>query len=192
VTLNERQEVTGIFAGDLLVAHDAAIAQAARQHVCDVRCTFDIVVSTNMGYPADLNFYQSVKGMSVAAQAVREGGSIILVAECREGLGLPDYTDLLRSEPSPDRLLRSIMSSDAPRYDQWQVQIQAMVQAKADVWLHSSLSREDVESAHVRFCDDVASTIDELRRLHIAVHGDEPAILVLPHGQLTVPRVNAG
>jgi lactate racemase len=189
VTLNERREVTGVFAGELVAAHEAGILQAERQHIREVPHAFDIVVSTNMGYPADLNFYQSVKGMSVAAQAVKEGGAIILAAECREGLGLSDYTDLLRSEDSPGALLDRIMSADPPRYDQWQVQIQAMVQAKADVWLHSSLARADVESAHVRYCEDVSRTVEELRAHHVASFGEEPSILVLPHGQLTVPRL---
>jgi nickel-dependent lactate racemase len=192
VTLNERREVTGVFSGDLVAAHEAGIEQAERQYVSEIPHAFDIVVSTNMGYPADLNFYQSVKGMSVAARAVKDGGALILVAECREGLGLSDYTELLRSEDSPGALLDSIMSADAPRYDQWQVQIQAMVQAKADVWLHSSLSRADVESAHVRYCEDVSDTIEDLRENHIASHGEGPSILVLPHGQLTVPRFRGG
>ncbi len=189
VTLGPRREVTGVFAGELVAAHDAGIAQAERQYVRDVPHRFDIVVSTNMGYPADLNLYQSVKGMSVAAQAVREGGAIVLAAECREGVGLPEYTELLTSEASPAALLERICSSSEVRYDQWQAQVQAMVQAKADVWLYSRLPRRAVEAAHLRYCEDISATVDELRRSHIAEHGAEPSILALPHGQLTVPRV---
>src|SRR3990172_5945766 len=74
VTLNERREITGVFAGELVAAHQAGIEQAERQYVRPIPHLFDIVVSTNMGYPADLNLYQSVKGMSVAAQAVRPDG----------------------------------------------------------------------------------------------------------------------
>jgi nickel-dependent lactate racemase len=191
VTLNERRDLTGVFAGELVAAHEAGIAQAERQYVREVPHRFDIVVSTNMGYPADLNLYQSVKGMSVAAQAVREGGAIVLVAECREGVGLAEYIDLLTSEGSPQALLERIGSRDhVTRYDQWQVQVQAMVQAKADVWLHSTLSREQTESAHLRYCGDVAATVEDLRQRHLAEHAREPSILALPHGQLTVPRVS--
>ena len=71
VTLDEKKRITGVFAGDLTAAHDAAIAQAAPQALRPIPHLFDIVVVTNMGYPADLNLYQSVKAMSVAAQAVR-------------------------------------------------------------------------------------------------------------------------
>jgi nickel-dependent lactate racemase len=189
VTLNERREITGVFAGELVAAHEAGIAQAERQYVREIEHPFDIVVSTNMGYPADLNLYQSVKGMSVAAQAVREGGAIVLAAECRDGLGLAEYTELLTSEASPRALLERICSPGFARYDQWGVQCQAMVQAKADVWLHSAMPRATVEAAHLRPCQDIAATVAELRMRCAAEQSREPSVLVLPHGQLTVPRV---
>jgi nickel-dependent lactate racemase len=144
-----------------------------------------------MGYPADLNLYQSVKGMSVAAQAVRHGGDIVLVAECRDGVGMAEYTDLLMSPDlsGPAALLERICALGFACFDQWQVQVQAMVQAKADVWLHSSLSREATESAHLRYSEDVALTIAELRARHVRERDAEPSIAVLPYGQLTVPRL---
>jgi nickel-dependent lactate racemase len=189
VTLNADRGITGVFAGELVAAHEAGIAQAERQYVRSIDEPFDIVVSTNMGYPADLNLYQAVKGMSVAAQGVREGGAIVLVAECRDGLGLDEYTELLTSEASPKALLERIHSPGFARYDQWGVQLQAMVQAKADVWLRSTMSRATTESAHLKYCDDVGETVKELRRQHQVEHGREPHIGVLPHGHLTVPRL---
>ncbi len=189
ITLNEQREITGVFAGELVAAHDAGIAQAERQYVRSIAEPFDIVVSTNMGYPADLNLYQSVKGMSVGAQAVREGGVVLLAAECRDGLGLGEYTELLTSEASPKALLERIHSPGFARYDQWGVQCQAMVQAKAECWLHSSMSRQTTESAHLNYSADVSSTIEMLRRRHLAEHGREPSIAVIPHGHLTVPRL---
>ncbi|KPK46983.1 MAG: hypothetical protein AMJ77_04510, partial [Dehalococcoidia bacterium SM23_28_2] len=75
VTLNEHKEVMGVFAGEMAQAHDAGIAFAEKAYLQSVPQRYDIVVATNMGYPADINLYQSVKGMSVAAQAVKEGGT---------------------------------------------------------------------------------------------------------------------
>jgi len=189
VTLNAEREITGVFAGELVAAHDAGIAQAERQYVRAIPHAFDIVVSTNMGYPADLMLYQSVKGLSVAAKAVRSGGAIILAAECRDGLGLNEYVELMTSEASPKALLDRINSPGFARYDQWGVQVQAMAQAKADCWLYSAMSRATVESAHLRYCDDVASTVAQLVETQRAELGREPTVAVLTHGQLTVPRV---
>ncbi len=191
VTLNEKREITAVFAGELAATHDAGIAQAERQYVRAIPELFDIAISTNMGYPADLMLYQSVKGMAVAAQGVREGGSIILVAECRDGLGLNEYVELITSEGSPKALLDRIHTPGFARYDQWGVQCQAMVQAKCDVWLHSAMSRETTESAHLRYCEDVSATVAELRARQRAELGREPRIVTLPHGQLTVPRLSA-
>ena len=186
VTLDAQRRLTGVFAGDIEQTHATAIAAARRQYEVPIAGPFDVVVATNMGYPADLNFYQSVKGMSVAAEAVSEGGAILLVAGCAEGLGGPEYVDLLTAGESPAALLDDICSADAARHDQWQVQCQAMVQAKAEVYLHSLLSPQETAKAHVRYCEDVAET---LRRLveEARARGRRGSVVVLPHGQLTVP-----
>ena len=189
VTLNAERAITGVFAGELAAAHDAGIAQANRQYVREIPHEFDIVVTTNMGYPADILLYQSVKGICAAAKAVREGGAIILAAECRDGLGLDEYTELLTSEASPAALLERIHSPGFARYDQWGVQVQAMAQAKADCWLYSAMSRETVESAHLHYCDDVSLTVARLVDEQRTQLGRDPTVAVLTHGQLTVPML---
>lgn len=190
VTLDEHKRVTGVFAGELVAAHEAAIAQAARQYVQPIPHRFDIVIATNMGYPADLSLYQSVKGMSAAAQACAPGGTIVLVAECREGLGGREYVDLMRSEGSPAALLDRFGATDhATLHDQWGVQTQAMIQARSDVWMHSSLDRQTTESAHLRYAPDVDGTLARIIAGKRAELGREPTVCVLPYGQLTVPRV---
>ena len=128
-----------------------------------------------MGYPADLVLYQAVKGMSVAAQACATGGAILLVAECREGVGGPEYTELLRSEASPRALLDRFESDGhLTVHDQWQVQVQAMVQARCDVWLHSSLDRAAVASAHLRYAPDVTRTLEAIAGSKRAELGRQP------------------
>jgi len=192
VTLDEQKRITGVFAGQLTAAHDAAIAQAARQALRPIPHLFDIVVATNMGYPADLVLYQAVKGMSAAAQACAPGGTILLVAECREGLGGAEYVDLLRSEASPQALVERFGRDDhVTLHDQWCVQIQATIQSRYDVWLHSAIDPATVEAAHLRYAPDVTDTIAAIVAAKRAALGREPTVCVLPHGQLTVPRVAA-
>ena len=193
VTLDVQKRVTGVFAGELGASHDAAIARAAEQYVRPVKQSFDIVVATNMGYPADLSLYQSVKGMSVAAQACAPGGAVLLAAECREGLGGAEYVQLLLGEASPEALMEQLITPGHKTiHDQWQVQVQAMVQARCDVWLYSSLDRTVTESAHLIYAADVngalARIIDEKRVLL----GREPSVCALPYGQLTVPVLQSG
>jgi len=188
VTLNEKKEITGVFAGDVRTAHDAGIAQAGRQALRPISYLYDIVITTNIGYPADINLYQAVKGASVAACAVREGGAVVLAAECADGLGGEDFVELLTSETSPAALLEKLSAPGFARYDQWGVQCLATVQRKADLYLYSSMPAETARAAHVIPCEDISTTVRELASRHRAEHGSEPSIAVLPYGHLTVPQ----
>jgi nickel-dependent lactate racemase len=187
VALNRHQEVTGVFAGDMLSAHAAGIDFVRRTAVVPVPMPFDIVITSNSGYPLDLNLYQAVKGMSAAAQVVKRGGSIILAAECCDGL--PDhglYAELLRMASSPEELLDMVASFDAPRHDQWEVQVQAQILQKARVYVRSSyLSPEEVRSALLNPCTTIEDTLGEL----LDQYGPEATICVLPEGPMTIPYV---
>jgi nickel-dependent lactate racemase len=190
VALNERKEITGVFAGELARAHDAGIAFAEKAYLRRVPYHYDIVISTNMGYPADINLYQSIKGMSVAGQAVREGGAVLLSAECAEGMGQPHYEEMVTWRKSAPELLEMVLAPGFAELEQWAIQCQTMVQAKADVYLHSIMTRQETERAHLKHSADLQATLAALReRFSAQDGGHEPSILVLPYGQLTVPRV---
>src|SRR3954447_4445445 len=134
VTLNRDQRITAAFAGELLAEHRAACAHAKQTAMRAVPAPFDVVVTTNSGYPLDQNLYQAVKGMSAAAKIVKPGGTIICAAECRDGLpSHGSYGEVLASQPSPEKLLAMITAPGYSVPDQWQVQIQAQVQLKAKV-----------------------------------------------------------
>lgn len=185
VTLNRDKQMTGVFAGQLEAAHDAGIAFARESSMVAVAQPCDIVITTNSGWPLDMNLYQAVKGMSAAEQIVREGGSIILAAECAEGIpahGL--YGQLLREAGSPAELARSIAASRETRQDQWQAQIQARIQARAQVYVHSDrLTPAQIEAALLLPCPDIAALVARLRRRH----GADARIGVLPEGPQTIP-----
>ncbi|HML21904.1 MAG TPA: nickel-dependent lactate racemase [Aggregatilinea sp.] len=185
VTLNRDKHITGIFAGDLDTAHQAGIDFVRRTAMVPIREPFDVVITTNSGYPLDLNLYQAVKGMSAAAQAVRQGGAIVIASECWDGI--PDhglYGQLLHDATSPDHLLANILSWETPRQDQWQAQIQAKVQQKARVFVYSDyLSDEQLRGALLEPCRDIAATVEALR----AEYGRDARIAVMPEGPQTVP-----
>ena len=86
VTLNRDQQITAAFGGTLLAEHAAACAHARATAMQRVAAPFDVVLTSNSGYPLDQNLYQAVKGMSAAAKVVKPGGTIICAAECRDGL----------------------------------------------------------------------------------------------------------
>ena len=187
VTLNRDQQITSAFAGDLLQEHAAACVYAKQNAMRAVRSSFDVVVTTNSGYPLDQNLYQAVKGMSAAAKVVKEGGTIICAAECRDGIpNHGSYGQILASRSSPRELLDMIESPGYSRPDQWQVQIQAQIQLKAQVLLKSDrLSPDQVRAAHFEPVDDIAAAVDEAFRRA----GSTATLCVLPQGPQTIPYI---
>ncbi|MGB0581793.1 MAG: nickel-dependent lactate racemase [Limisphaerales bacterium] len=98
VTLNEIRELTNVFSGDLEEAHRQGCQYVKASAMQQVEAPFDIVVTTNSGYPLDRNLYQGVKGMSAAARIVKEGGLIILACECLDGVPADSPFDQLLRE----------------------------------------------------------------------------------------------
>jgi lactate racemase len=184
VTLNERREITGVFTGDLLAAHRAGCEFVRQSAMQKVKAPFEIVVTTNSGYPLDLNLYQGVKGMSAGARILEKGGLLILACECRQGVPAGSPLDqLLSSAGSPEEILTMLSTPGFVRPEQWQAQIQALIQRRAEVLLHSSLSGDIVRHAFLTPCPDIATTVrDRLKTL-----GPQARIAVLPQGPLTIP-----
>jgi nickel-dependent lactate racemase len=189
VTQDERQRITGVFAGEMAAAHDAGIRQAARQALTAIPHLYDVVIATNMGWPADLNLYQSMKGMSIAGGAVKPGGNIVLAAECIEGIGNDDFAGILFSEPSFEALMNKIGEPSFAADEQWGVQCMGLVAENATIWLKSCISRDLTERAHVRYCEDVGGTVSTLVEQFRRREDADPSIAVFPCGQLTVPRL---
>ena len=183
VALNKRHQMTGVWAGEMMAAHAAGVAFVRATAMRAIAREYDVVLSTNSGYPLDQNLYQAVKGMTAAARAVRLGGAIVLAAECADGLpnhGL--YATLLHDARDPDDLLNHVESASTPLADGWQAQIQAQAQRRADVYLYSALPDDEVRRALLRPCHDVSAQVHAL----LAAHGPTARLLVLPQGPQTV------
>jgi nickel-dependent lactate racemase len=185
VALNRDQKITAAFAGELFEEHAAACATVGKTAMRAVAAPFDVVVTTNSGYPLDQNLYQAVKGMSAAVKIVKQGGTIICAAECRDGI--PNhgaYFDILRSRPSPRELLEMITAPGFSRPDQWQVQIQSMIQLKARVLIKSDgLTDEQIRAAHLEPIHDVGAAVRDALR----AAGPGATLCVLPQGPQTIP-----
>lgn len=185
VILNREQRIITAFAGELWTMHRAACRAAREYAMQTVEAPFDVVVTSNSGFPLDQNLYQSVKGMSAAAKVVKPGGLIVCAAECRDGFpGHGRYRELLSSRGSPQDLLDAIVASPTVIPDQWQVQVQANIQAKATVVMHTDyLSDEELERVHLAQTRDIGATVRE----ELAGRGADATVCVLPEGPQTIP-----
>ena len=184
VTLNEQRGITNVFAGDIIEAHKSGCAFVKKSAMQPVGQAFDIVVTTNSGYPLDLNLYQGVKGMSAGARVLKEGGTLILAAECREGVpGGSPLDELLRSADSIEEILAKLSTPGFVRPEQWQAQIQALVQRKAEVLVRCELDDATLRACHLAPCADISAEVAK----RLAKLGPDARVAVLPQGPLTIP-----
>jgi nickel-dependent lactate racemase len=187
VTLNEQRAITGVFAGDILKAHKTGTEFVRKSAMQAVDEPFDVVVTTNSGYPLDLNLYQGVKGMSAGARIIKPGGTLILAAECREGVPANSPLDkLLRDVSSPEDLLKLLSQPGFVRAEQWQAQIQAIIQRRARVLVYSTLPDDVVRAAHLEPCRDIGAEVQRCVR----EAGPGSRVAVLPQGPLTIPYLS--
>ncbi len=184
VTQNRRREITGFFCGEVTAAHERGCAFARRTAMVACPRAFPIVVTSNSGFPLDQNLYQTVKGMSAAAQIVTDGGLILAAAEC--GDGFPDhgsFKQTLFGHPSAQAMLDTINRAVSPVEDQWQIQLLALILVRARVGVFCRIPPEELRRAHVEPVADLGARLAaELRRL-----GPEAPIAVLPEGPMTIP-----
>ena len=188
VTLNTDRAITGCFCGDVMEAHLAACQFSREIAMVRVEQPFSIVVTTNSGYPLDLNLYQTVKGMTAAHAIAQPGGLIITAARCNDGF--PDhgaFKEQLLRWPSPEHAWQAIRGRRHCEPDQWQTQKLLQIQRTCRIQLFSDLDPALVKQAHMEPIADVRASIDrELARV-----GDfDTPVAILPEGPLTIPYVD--
>lgn len=188
VAINTQQEITAVFAGDMLEAHSLGCAYVKRNAMVAVDASYDIVITTNSGYPLDQNLYQSVKGMSAASQIVREGGAIIIATACEDGLPQHGrYASLLAEAGTPQDILDLISQPGFSVQDQWQVQIQAQIQRRAEVYVYSDgLTDDQIQQALFLPCRDIEATVAHLQERY----GPQARICVMPEGPQLIPYLS--
>jgi len=188
VTLNKDKQITQVFAGDFEQAHVHGCTFVKNNAMIPVKEPFEVVITSNSGYPLDLNLYQSVKGMSAACQIVKNGGSIIAAADCWDGIPEHgEYGKLLLEADSIESLLRTVRTPGFLRQDMWQVLIQALICQKAHVYFYSeNLTDEQIRGALLRPCHNIESTVNEL----LDEYGRDASICVLPQGPQTIPYIH--
>lgn len=188
VALNRDKRITRVFAGELYAAHQAGCAFVGECSMVPVPKPFDIVITSNSGYPLDLNLYQAVKGMTAAAQIVRQGGAIIIAAECWDGIpNHGPFGALLRQYRTAAEALAAVESPGFASPDQWQVQTLAKVRLKADVYVRADgLTDEQITQSLLKPCRKIEDTLSALMS---GCAGHRPSVCILPEGPVTIAYV---
>jgi nickel-dependent lactate racemase len=181
VVLDAHKEIVFAVAGHYIEAHRAGCRFLDSLYRVDISRRADIVVASQGGYPKDINLYQTQKALDNAAHAVRDGGIIILVGACGEGLGEPVFERWIREADSPQALIERI-ERDFQLGGHKAAAI-ALVTRRAKVFLVSDMPPELVRRAHLRPFSTVQQAFDEA----IATMGDTASVLVMPYAGSTLP-----
>ena len=185
VCINESHEITQVAAGDLELVHKKLVDYQKKYIFNKIKEPFDIVICGNGGYPLDLNLYQAVKSMAIGEMGVKQGGTIISVNECREGVGegQDKFKELIFSGMSPQEIYNKILNRELVVPDQWQIQVLTRILMKSDIFLVSNMKEEEIGNIGLKHADTIEFAIEE----SLKKHGKDARILVLPNGPLILP-----
>ncbi|MFL6466359.1 MAG: hypothetical protein ACJ72Z_00220, partial [Pyrinomonadaceae bacterium] len=92
--------VTDVFCGNWRSSHRAACDAFAERHNVSIQEKRELVIASCGGYPFDINMIQAHKSLEAASKACTDGGTIVLLAECRDGLGRDDFLNWFEADDS--------------------------------------------------------------------------------------------
>jgi nickel-dependent lactate racemase len=175
--------IVGAVAGNVTAAHRQGCELVAKRGKVEIDQRADLVLASAGGYPKDINLYQAQKALDNAAHAVREGGILILVAECPEGPGNRTFEAWMGEARSPEELLARIQREFA--LGGHKAAAVAAVLTRARVYLVSALPPDLVRRYWMTPFDDLsAATAMALGKL-----GPDARVLVLPQAGSILPVV---
>ena len=184
VTLTQNREISGVFAGDPVRAHAAAVDFLETTSLEILPEPADAVITSSAGYPLDLTFYQTIKGISAAQHIVKPGGRILLLGECSEGIGSPEFAKRLENLSGLTAYLDEIRSSPV-EVDQWQLEKLAICALKFELFFYSpGISKHQLGSLGARAFDNLDEAIEA------TLKGLPPRarIALVPEGPYTFAR----
>jgi len=178
VIIDHAKQPIAIFCGDVKQAFLAGSRQAAANSIVKVDKPADLIITSGGGYPLDATFYQSTKGLIATGPVIREGGTILMISGCREGLGSESYCRIIQSAAGSPQKFREIYSNpDNFVIDQWgaQAYFQTLERAGRILLYAPGISQEQIAPFGITMVTDLEATLDELTR-------ESETIYVVPEG----------
>ena len=185
VTLTRDRQISGVFAGDPVVAHAAGVRFIQESCLEYLDEPSDLVITSSAGFPLDLTFYQSVKAVTAAQHLIKERGRILVVAECSEGVGSREFATSLKNISSFEAYLDEIARLPV-EIDQWQVEKLALAALRSELFFYTpGVRAEDLGILKDRYF----STLQEAVGAATADLSRSARILLVPEGPYTFAKV---
>jgi len=186
VCLDGERRVTWVGAGDMVKAWEEGVRFVEQVVRVPVREKVDVVVTSSAGYPLDTTWYQAVKGLTGALPIVKQGGTIVLAASLTEGVGSPEFQELVRDNPDLQAFKKRILGGDYFVLDQWQLEELAKVMERCKVKVVShGLPPETLRSCHA----EPAASVEQAVADSLAEYGPSARVAVIPKGPYVLPYV---
>lgn len=188
--IDEHRRLSFVNFGEVVQSHLLAVDFIRRYAVVPVARKFATVVTSAAGYPLDKTYYQTVKGMVAPIDILAPGGDLLIVSECAEGMGSPEYVEAQRRllGLGPDGFMADISAKRYADVDEWQTQMQLKPMRAGAVYLYSEgLAAEAWTLTGVHRMTSVPEAI----RASVERSGD-PHIAVIPEGPYVVPAYRPG
>ncbi|HOK83019.1 MAG TPA: nickel-dependent lactate racemase [Pseudothermotoga sp.] len=182
--LNSKKQIVKIVSGDPVLAHREGVKYIDMMYKVKIHKKYDIVIASPGGFPKDINLYQAQKGLDNAFHAVKDGGIIVLVAECREDFGEKTFEEWMKSAKDPNEPLEWIKREfhlgghKAVGF--------CKVLKKARVFLCSKMDKKTVKQIFMTPYDSVQNAVDDaLKEL-----SQSSSVLLMPYANSTLPYLD--
>ena len=181
VVLDEHKHIVYSAAGDVIKAHRDACAYLNKMYLKPIEKGADIVIVSQGGAPKDANLYQMQKALENAKRAVRQGGTIIMVGACPEGLGSKIFEEWMLSAGKPQDIVDRIQKQF--QLGGHKAAAIALTELKADIYLVSEIDDELVKKLFMF----PKHSLEEAFADAFAKYGKDASVIAMPFGGATLP-----
>jgi len=187
VCIDGKRQILWVGAGDMIQAWQQGVKFVENVVKVPLKEAVDVVVTTSAGYPLDTTWYQAVKGLTGALPIVKKGGTIIIAASLTEGVGSPEFQQVMAENRDLEEFKKRIMGRDYFVMDQWQLEELAKVVAKCKIKVVTrGLDAETLRGCHA----EAVNSVEEAVRDSLAEYGPAARVAVIPKGPYVLPVVS--
>jgi len=177
--VDENKRAVKMFCGDWRLAHRAGCDYYLDQYSLEIPEKRDVVIASCGGFPHDINMIQAHKGLDMAALACNDGGTIVLLAECSDGLGRPDFLKWFDARDSRALEARLVNGYEVNGQTAWALLTKA---ERYRVCLISDLAGDDVKRMRMVPVKTIGEALEGARG------GDG---FIMPRGAALLPKAGA-
>ena len=182
IVMDRHQNIYKVASGDLNQCFRQAVEWAEDVFCVPIPQKADVVISV-APYPMDVDLYQSQKALDNGKWALKEGGKIIMVSKCREGIGHATFMQQLSTSKDPKVVLENLNKEYKLGYHK--AAKMAEIAVWAEIWAVTDLDPEIISSANITPFPSVAAAMEQAFK-----ENPKAKVIIMMDGSVTIPKVS--